>query len=123
MLQRSVLWCISPALAHQPILQALAIWIETPTECERIFLTPRIFQRDFGRLSKFVLYAGQYDVLLVPFTPIVPFVLYFIPPFNRQRKFEEQLLQDQHRLDTPTIPLPLWIQDKIASLHRLSTAN
>ena len=123
MLQRSVLWCISPAFARQAILQALAIWIETPTECGHIFLTPRIFQRDFGRLSKFVLYAGQYDVLPVPFTPIVPFVLYFIPPFDRQRKFDEQILQEQNRLDAPAIPLPLWIKHEITSLHRVSTTN
>ena len=123
MLQRSVLWCISPAFARQAILQALAVWSETPTKCGHIFLTPRIFQRDFGRLSKFVLYAGQHEVLPVHFTPIVPFVLYFIPPFNRKRKFEEQLLQLQQRLDTPSIPLPLWIQDEIDNLHRLSTTN
>ena len=123
MLQRSVLWCVSPAFARQAILQALSIWVEAPTVSGHIFLIPRIFQRDFGRLSKFVLYAGQYTSLPVPFTPIVPFVLYFIPPFNRVKRFEDQQLQLQQRLDAPTIPLPLWIQNEVAHLQRLSTSH
>ena len=123
MLQRSVFWCVSPAFARQAILQALSIWIESPTECGHIFLVPRIFQRDFGRISKFVLYAGQYDSLPLPFTPIVPFVLYVIPPFNRRKKFEEQVWRLQHRLDPPPIPLPFWIQTEIAVLHGLPTSN
>ncbi len=123
MLQRSVFWCISPAFARQAMLQALAVWIETPTECGHIFLVPRIFQRDFGRISKFVLYAGQYTSLPIPFTPIVPFVLYYIPPYDRRRKFEEQLHQLQQQLDKPPIPLPFWIKNEIANLHGLSTPN
>ena len=123
MLQRSIFWCISPAFARQAILQALSIWIESPTDCGHIFLTPRIFQRDFGRLSKFVLYAGHYISLPIPFTPLVPFVLYFIPPFNRRQKFEEQLLQLQQRLDIPSIPIPFWIQSEITDLHGLSLTN
>lgn len=123
MLHQSVFWCVSPAFARQAILQALSIWIETPTECGHIFLVPRIFQRDFGRISKFVLYAGQYDSLPTSFQPIVPFVLYILPPFNRREKFEEQLWRAQQRVDLPPIPLPFWIQDEIADLHGLPTSN
>ena len=123
MLRQSVFWYISPAFTRQAILQALSIWIESPTTCGHIFLIPRIFQRDFGRLSKFVLYAGQHDSLPIPFTPVVPFVLYFIPPFNRRQKFEEQLIRSQQQLDIPPIPLPFWIQNEITNLHGLSTSN
>ena len=123
MLQQSVLWCVSPAFARQAILQALSVWIDTPTSCGHIFLIPRIFQRDYGRLSKFVLYAGQHDFLPVPFTPIVPFVLYFIPPFDRRQKFAEQQAQLLQQLDTPPISLPLWIQKEIADLHRLPATH
>ena len=123
MLQQSVLWCVSPAFARQAILQALSIWIESPTTCGHIFLIPRIFQRDYGRLSKFVMYAGQYNSLPVPFTPIVPFVLYFLPPFNRRQKFSEQQEQQHRQLDTPPIAIPFWIKEEIANLHGLSTPN
>ena len=90
MINWSILWCISPSFARQAILQALAAWVESPTDSGHIFIVPRILQRDFGRLSKFVIYGGQYTNIPLPFTPLVPFVVYFLPPFNRLSTYQQQ---------------------------------
>ena len=117
---RSALWCISPSFARQAILQALSVWVESPTTNGHIFLVPRILQRDFGRLSKFVLYGGQFDVLPIPFEPLVPFVIYYLPPFDRRSVYGKQQLQHDGQLDTPTVPVPYWIQEQIDNMQRLS---
>ena len=118
---RSALWCVSPSFARQAILQALSVWVESPTSSGHIFLVPRILQRDFGRLSKFVIYAGQYADLPLPFIPLVPFVVYYIPPFNRSQVYAQQQLQHDGKLDTPTIPVPFWIQEQIDVMQRMSS--
>ena len=81
---------------------------------------PRVLQRDYGRLSKFVTYAGQHSNLPLPFQPLVPFVLYFIPPFDRRAVFKHQQHQLSNKLDTPPDPVPLWIKAEITSLLRMS---
>ena len=123
MLNKSVFWCPSPSFARHAILQALSIWVESPTSCGHIFLVPRILQREFGRLSKFVIYNGQYDNLPLSFTPTVPFVLYYIPPFSRTITYQHQRHQESNRLDTPPDLVPSWIRKEIDSLLRLSSPN
>ena len=123
MLGRSILWCISPSFARQAILQALAVWIECPTSSGHIFVVPRLLQRDFGRLSKFVLFGGQFVDLPLPFIPLVPFVLYYVPPFNRRTIYTAQQLKQEQHLDTPTIPIPSWVQQQIDTMQRLSETN
>ena len=120
---RSVLWCISPSFARQAILQALSAWMESPASSGHLFLVPRILQRDFGRLSKFVLYGGQYTDIPLPFVPLVPFVIYYIPPFDRSSVYAKQQIQHEGKLDTPTIPLPTWIKDQIDNMQRVSSSN
>ena len=123
MLGQFVFWCPSPGFAKQAILQALSIWVETPTCSGHIFLIPRILQRDFGRLSKFVLYHGQYTNLPLPFTPLVPFVLYYIPPFDRLQSYHHQREQEAGRLDIPPDSIPSWIRHEIDCLLRLPSPN
>ena len=123
MLGQFVFWCPSPGFAKQAILQALSIWVETPTCSGHIFLIPRILQRDFGRLSKFVLYHGQYTNLPLPFTPLVPFVLYYIPPFDRLQSYHHQREQEAGRLDIPPDSVPSWIRQEIDCLLRLSSPH
>ena len=120
---RSVLWCVSPSFARQAILQALSVWAESPTSSGHIFLVPRILQRDFGRLSKFVVYGGQYTDLPLPFIPLVPFVVYYTPPFNRSQVYIQQQLQHDGKLDTPTVPVPFWIQEQFDVMQRMSSPN
>ena len=119
---RSVLWCISPSFARQAILQALSVWMESPTSSGHLFLVPRILQRDFGRLSKFVLYGGQYTDIPLLFVPLVPFVIYYISPFDRSSIYAKQQVQHERKLDTPTIPLPTWIKKQIDIMQRVSSS-
>ena len=123
LLGQSIFWSISPSFARQAILQALSVWIETPTTCGHIFLVPRILQRDFGRLSKFVVFCGQYTNIPLPFVPLVPFVIYIIPPFDRSGVFQHQLQQLATKLDVPPDPVPVWIKKEICNLLRVSAPN
>ena len=120
MINRSILWCISPSFARQAILQALAAWVESPTDSGHIFIVPRILQRDFGRLSKFVIYGGQYTNIPLPFTPLVPFVVYFLPPFDRLSTYQRQLASP---MDTSPNLVPSWVQQEINGLPRLSAPS
>ena len=80
-----------------------------------------MLQRDFDRLSKFVLYGGQFTDLPIPFVPLVPFVVYYLPPFDRRAVYSKQRLQQDSRVDTPTVPVPYWIQEQIDSMQRVSS--
>jgi len=115
-----VLWSLSPSFARQGFLQALASWVESPTNSGHIFIVPRILQRDFGRLSKFVTFGGQYTNLPLPFAPLVPFVVYYITPFDRQRTFQHQLISP---VDTPSNRVPTWIQEEVNGLLRVSAPS
>ena len=121
MINQSILWCISPSFARQAILRALSSWVESPTTSCHIFLVPRILQRDFGRLSKFVIFCGQYIDLPLPFTPLVPFVLYFLPPFDRHSVYQHH--QQQQSMDKASNHVPSWIQSEINGLLRVSAPS
>ena len=123
MIGRCVFWSVLPSSVHQAILQALSIWVETPTASGHIFLVPRLLQRDYGRLSKFVVFLGQFTEIPLPFTPLVPFVVYFIPPFDRRSVYKHQLQQLNDHLDTPTNPVPSWINHEILALQRVSSPS
>ena len=113
------LWCLTPGFGKQAILQALYTWVETPTLCGHIFIIPRIMQREFGRVSKFVLFFGQHFDLPLPFVPLVPFVLLYIPPFNRNHEYNH--IRERQRLDSsPSKSIPSWIQKDIDRLLRMS---
>ena len=117
---KSVLWSLSPSFARQGFLQAISSWIESPTTSGHIFIVPRILQRDFGRLSKFITFGGQYTNLPLPFVPLVPFVVYYITPFDRQRAFQHQITSS---VDTPSNHMPTWIQEEINGLLRVSAPS
>ena len=113
------LWCLTPGFGKQAILQALYTWVETPTLCGHIFIIPRIMQREFGRVSKFVLFFGQHFDLPLPFVPLVPFVLLYIPPFNRSHEYDR--IREKQRLDSSSSkPILSWIQRDIDRLLRVS---
>ena len=115
----NVLWCVTPGFGKQAILQGLYSWSETPTCCGHIFIIPRIMQREFGRVSKFVVFSGQYTDLPLPFVPLVPFVLMYVPPFNRYN--EHQINREKQRLDVSSPhPIPSWIKKDIDRLQRVS---
>ena len=123
LLCQSALWCISPGFARQAILQALSVWVESPSSSGHIFLTPRLLQRDYGRLSKFVLFGGQYENLPLPFVPLVPFVIYYLPPFDHSATYKKQRLQLDNHVDQASVRMPNWIQQEIANMLRLSSPH
>ena len=102
------------------IRTSLASWVESPTIGCHIFLVPRILQRDFGHLSKFITFGGQYTDLPLPFTPLVPFILYFIPPFDRSIIYQRQLISPVNEAPNP---LPDWAQHDINGLLLLSASS
>ena len=120
MISQPVLWCLSPSFARQGFLQALESWVESPTDSCHIFIVPRILQRDFGRLSKFVTFGGQYSNLPLSFVPLVPFVLYFILPFDRHSIYNSQTISS---VDTASNPIPFWIQKELDGLLRVSAPS
>ena len=61
----NVLWCVTPGFGKQAILQGLYSWSESPTCCGHIFIIPRIMQREFGRVSKFVVFLD--NILICPY--------------------------------------------------------
>ena len=118
-LGHNCLWCVSPGFAKQAMLQSLYAWVECPTKCGHIFVIPRILQREYGRISKFVLFQGQHTDLPLPFKPLVPFLLFYIPPFDRHLEYSDN--RDKERMDTTSHnPIPTWIQKDIDKLQRMS---
>ena len=99
---------------------ALESWVESPTTGCHIFLVPRILQKDFGRLSNFITFGGQYTDLPLPFTPLVPFLLYFIPPFDRSIIYQRKLISP---VDEAPNPLPDWAHHEINGLLLLPTSS
>ena len=109
MINKFVLWCAPlPTFARHAFREAMSIWVEPLTSCGHIFFIPRILQRQFGRLSKFIHFHGQYDNLPLSFTPLVPIVLYYITPFNRMEIYHRE--QQTNRMGTPPDVVPSWIR-------------
>ena len=97
--------------------------MESPSSSGHIFLTPRLLQRDYGRLSKFVLFGGQYTDLSLPFVPLVPFVIYYLPPFDHSTIYKSQRAQLDNHVDQPSIRVPSWIQQEIDNMLRVSALH
>jgi hypothetical protein len=86
LLHRHCLWSLSPTFARQGFLAAVLAWIEDPWHSSHIFIVPRVLQRDFGRVNKNIVFLGQHSDVPLPidFDPLVPFVLFYLPPFVRK---------------------------------------
>ena len=61
LLDKYCLWTVSPSLGRQAMTQAALAWSESPLQSAHIFVLPRIFQREFGRVNKYYEFLGQYD--------------------------------------------------------------
>ncbi|MGH7974466.1 MAG: hypothetical protein ACREBR_02975 [bacterium] len=83
---RSTFWTLSPFSARQAFSEALMAWVEDPLRGEHIFFVPRVLQRSFGRVSKHILFMGQFTEFpaSTDFVPVVPFLLFYLPPFRRR---------------------------------------
>ena len=104
------------------MLQDLCAWAESPTNGGHIFIVPRFMQQDFGRISKFVSYGGHHTDTPVGFLIVVPFLIFYIPPFHRESVFSTMTARQSMGVPSNP-PIPSWIKQETAELHRLSTAS
>ena len=62
----ATLWFPAPEWAHQLLDAVLCAWVETPWDTEAFFLIPRVFQWDWGQVSKHVVELGVFAAQAVP---------------------------------------------------------
>jgi len=115
LLGQHVVWTLSPLIARQGISAALNAWVESPWNSSHIFLIPRVAQRMFGRVNRHIMFIGQFFDLPLPvaFDPLVPFLVFYLPPFRRELRREPDV-------DSPSnYRLPKWVQAQVNYLRRL----
>jgi hypothetical protein len=91
---RATLWFPAPEWAHQLIDAVVNAWTEQPWGTEAFFIIPRVFQRDWGRVSKHIQELGQHASDTIPDygeTTDIPCILLHLPCYVR------------------TLPLPRWM--------------
>jgi hypothetical protein len=81
---RITIWTPPPECARQVIAAYLRKWVQAPENAHGIFLIPRILQRQWGRVARYVLEVGIFLTGSLPdycrFDSHLPFVLLHIPP-------------------------------------------
>jgi hypothetical protein len=83
---RATLWFPAPEWAHQLMDAVLNAWTERPWDTEAFFVIPRVFQRDWGRVSKQILEMRHYAAATVPdygTNTDIPCVLLHLPCYVR----------------------------------------
>jgi hypothetical protein len=87
-MNRNILLVLSPGVTIQDFTAAIMAWVESPGDSSHLFLVPIIQQRRFGCVNKHVEFIGLLKE--IPWgrahSPLVPFVLYYFPPFIRSFK-------------------------------------
>jgi hypothetical protein len=107
-MQQRVIWNLTPTLARQAFSTAAMVWVEAPWYSSQIFLAPCIMQRDFGRVNKNIILVGHFWQLPLPadFQPLVPFLIFCLPPFVRSLpSFTIRELDKP-----PSVPYPKWVR-------------
>jgi hypothetical protein len=78
------IWTPPPECARQVIGGYLRKWVQDPAHAHGIFLIPRILQRQWGRVARYVVEVGVYLPHALPpqccYESHLPFVLLHIPP-------------------------------------------
>jgi hypothetical protein len=94
----------------------LYAWIERPWDMEAFFVIPRVFQRDWGRVSRHIMELGTFTADSVPvfgLTTDIPCVILPLPCYVRSLP--------PRRLDEPSQPPGSeWHRDQAEQLHGLS---
>jgi hypothetical protein len=82
----ATLWFPAPEWAHQLIDRLASAWTEYPWTTEVFLVIPRVFQRDWGRVSKHVVELGTFAAEVIPDyggTTDIPCVLLHLPCYVR----------------------------------------
>jgi hypothetical protein len=92
-------------------------WVESPWDSSHLFLVPRIQQRSFGRVNKHVEFIGQFKEIPWGSThsPLVPFVLYYLPPFVHSLKTNS----DDGMDPSSKMRALQWVRDQVEHLRGL----
>lgn len=109
-------WTLSPSTARQAMSQAIMAWVESPLTSAHLFVVPRFMQREFGRVDRQIQFLGQHSDLPLPidFGPLVPFLLFYLPPFRRR-------VEDLRPVDSSPKPsAPWWVRTEVQLLRGLS---
>jgi hypothetical protein len=109
-------WTLSPTSARQAMSQAVMAWVESPLTSSHLFIVPRFMQREFGKVDNQIEFLGQHSDLPLPldFGPLVPFLLFYLPPFCRR-------VEDLRPVDSsPKPPTPWWVRTEVQLLRGLS---
>ncbi len=117
LLGQHCLWSLSPTTARQGFTAGVLAWIQCPWESSHVFIVPRLLQRDFGAVNKNIIFCGQHDSLPLPsdFDPLVPFLLFYLPPFIRTLP-----PMANQRMDAPSLlSCPDWVNAQMAELRGL----
>jgi hypothetical protein len=115
--RRATLWFPAPEWAHQLLDRLVSAWTEQPWEMEAFLLIPRVFQRDWGRVSKHVVELGTYPAAQVPGYAghsDIPCVLMHLPCYVRS-------LPSPRRMDFPSRPKGVeWHREQAEYMRGLS---
>jgi hypothetical protein len=108
---------LSPGVSRQGFTAAIVDWVESPWDSSQLFLVPRIQQRSFGYVNKHVEFIWKFKEIprVRTHSPIVPFVLYCLPPFVRSLK-----TNSDDGMDPPSkMRAPQWVRDQVEHLRGL----
>jgi len=120
LIHRHCVWSLYPTTARQGFLATIFVWIESPADSSHVFLVSRLLQRDYGRVNKHIQFLGQFDDLPLPsdFSPLVPFLLFYLPPFVTSLK---PGLDESPWLDNGAqSSCPEWVRSQMEYLRGLS---
>jgi hypothetical protein len=110
-------WILSPVVTRQGFTAAIMAWVQSPWDSSHLFLAPRIQQRSFGRVNKHVEFIGTFKD--IPWgrahSPLVLFVLYYLPPFVRSLKTDREDGMDP----SSEMRAPQWVWDQVEHLRGL----
>jgi hypothetical protein len=107
-MHKHVIWTLTTTLAHQTFCTAAMAWVKAPWYSSRIILVTHLMQNYFGRTNKNILLVGHFWKLPLPadFEPLVPFLIFYLPPFVRS--LPTSTIRD---LDEPTyVPYHKWVR-------------
>lgn len=114
---RLTIWTPPPECGRLVLTSYLRSWVQSPMNSRAIFLLPRILQRQWGRVAKYIKERGVYHAGLLPpscsFVSHLPFVLLFIAPHTHVRR------KDRMELPAPAQP-PGWHKHQAEQVRGLS---